>query len=567
MASLLLTFLMSSHDPPLAPKLVLPFAAGEPPAVSQASEEVVPSPSADESCDQNPSTSNSAWDFLPGDNPRDDPRYDRHGFRRDASKLEREEAFLAAYEERIEQQEQRWARHMSDIPHPVHEQYALDALPRSELKRLSRLGIPARRRCVLWPKLCKADELRATEAPGYFAALLAEPNATPGQPGFAAERQIELDLARTFPGHRALNGEGGINRLRQVLLAYARRAPAVGYVQGMGFVAALLLIFVEEPETAFWCLAAVVEFLLPVDFFSATLLGLRIEQAVFNDLVAIKLPKVSKQLRVHGVIAELFATRWFVALFANSLPIETTLRVWDAFLLEGQKVLHRVGLAMLRVSEARLLQCQDQQELLCTLQEEQAGCFDCERLMTLAFDRYSFLRSFPRARVDALRRKHRVRLLLAEGQSTPPRRLRASSSDAPTPPRSPFSPIAPPPSAELPMPPLILPLTSAVPSTEQLPTFPPPVTTPRSSAVPSTEQLPTLPPPATTLSPLVPPSLVPPRALDPNLDSSDDEENEDFFSANEQESYEILSQDDLPRTPPRAHVAKSTTSLYRELWL
>jgi len=563
----MLTFLMSSHDPQLAPKLVLPFAAGEPPAVSQASEEVVPSPSTDESCDQNPSTSNSAWDFLPGDNPRDDPRYDRHGFRRDASKLEREEAFLAAYEERIEQQEQRWARHMSDIPHPVHEQYALDALPRSELKRLSRLGIPARRRCVLWPKLCKADELRATEAPGYFAALLAEPNATPGQPGFAAERQIELDLARTFPGHRALNGEGGINRLRQVLLAYARRAPAVGYVQGMGFVAALLLIFVEEPETAFWCLAAVVEFLLPVDFFSATLLGLRIEQAVFNDLVAIKLPKVSKQLRVHGVIAELFATRWFVALFANSLPIETTLRVWDAFLLEGQKVLHRVGLAMLRVAEARLLQCQDQQELLCTLQEEQAGCFDCERLMTLAFDRYSFLRSFPRARVDALRRKHRARLLLAEGQSTPPRRLRASSADAPTPPRSPFSPNAPPPSAELPMPPLILPLTSAVPSTEQLPTLPPPVTTPRSSAVPSTEQLPTLPPPATTLSPLVPPSLVPPRALDPNLDSSDDEENEDFFSANEQESYEILSQDDLPRTPPRAHVAKSTTSLYRELWL
>jgi hypothetical protein len=95
----------------------------------------------------------------------------------------------------------------------------------------------------------------------------------------------------------------------------------------------------------------------------------------------------------------------------------------------------------------------------------------------------------------------------------------------------------------------------------------PPLILPLTSAVPSTEQLPTLPPPVTTLSPLVPPSLVPPRALDPNLDSSDDEENEDFFSANEQESYEILSQDDLPRTPPRAHVAKSTTSLYRELWL
>ena len=106
---------------------------------------------------------------------------------------------------------------------------------------------------------------------------------------------------------------------------------------------------------------------------TATLLGLRAEQAVFNELVASKLPRVAKQLHKHGVIAELFATRWFVALFANSLPIETTLRVWDAFLLEGTKVLHRVGLALLRIAEPRLLACTDQQELLCTLQDEQAS--------------------------------------------------------------------------------------------------------------------------------------------------------------------------------------------------
>ena len=201
-----------------------------------------------------------------------------------------------------------------------------------------------------------------------------------------------------------------------MLLAYARRNPRVGYVQGMGFVAALLLVFIDEPEEAFWCFAAIIELLLPQDFYSATLLGLRAEQAVLNELVASKLPRVAKQLHKHGVIAELFATRWFVALFANSLPIETTLRVWDAFLLEGTKVLHRVGLALLRVAEPRLLACTDQQELLCTLQDEQAGCLDCERLMSLAFDRQSFLRSFPRGRIHALRRRHRARLLVAEGQ-------------------------------------------------------------------------------------------------------------------------------------------------------
>lgn len=79
------------------------------------------------------------------------------------------------------------------------------------------------------------------------------------------------------------------------------------------------------------------------------------------------------------------------------------------------QVIHRVGLALLRISESRLLKCVDQQELLCSLQEEQANCLDCERLLSLAFDRLSFLRSFPRSRIEALRRRHRARLLAAEG--------------------------------------------------------------------------------------------------------------------------------------------------------
>ena len=44
----------------------------------------------------------------------------------------------------------------------------------------------------------------------------------------------------------------------------------------------------------------------------------------------------------------------------------------------------------------------------------QASCFDCERLLTLAFDNFAFLRSFPRARIEALRRKHQAHFLATE---------------------------------------------------------------------------------------------------------------------------------------------------------
>ena len=188
------------------------------------------------------------WEIMPS-GAHEDPRFDQHGFRRDANKLEREDAFLADYAARVLQQEQRWARHVSSGP---VEQHALDALPHTELKRLARLGIPASRRGHIWPKLVRSGDLRGTESASYFNTLLAAPAACPGDPGFAAERQIDLDLKRTFPGHKLLSGEPGMERLRKVLVAYARRAPNVGYVQGMGFIAALFLIFVEDPEDAFW---------------------------------------------------------------------------------------------------------------------------------------------------------------------------------------------------------------------------------------------------------------------------------------------------------------------------
>lgn len=42
----------------------------------------------------------------------------------------------------------------------------------------------------------------------------------------------------------------------------------------------------------------------------------------------------------------------FPCLFTATLPAETTARVWDALMVEGPKVLFRVGLALLKVCPA-----------------------------------------------------------------------------------------------------------------------------------------------------------------------------------------------------------------------
>ena len=54
----------------------------------------------------------------------------------------------------------------------------------------------------------------------------------------------------------ARSHQEGTEALRQVLRAYVMRNPGVGYCQSMNFVAAMLMIVIEDDELAFWCMAS-----------------------------------------------------------------------------------------------------------------------------------------------------------------------------------------------------------------------------------------------------------------------------------------------------------------------
>jgi hypothetical protein len=61
-------------------------------------------------------------------------------------------------------------------------------------------------------------------------------------------------------------------------------------------------------------------------------------------------------IQALGCEASLLATDWYLCLFATSLPAEAAARVWDCLLLEGRKVLHRLGLALLAKAAPLLMQ-------------------------------------------------------------------------------------------------------------------------------------------------------------------------------------------------------------------
>jgi hypothetical protein len=47
------------------------------------------------------------------------------------------------------------------------------------------------------------------------------------------------------------------------------------------------------------------------------------------------------------ISASSYATKWYITLFANSVPFQTQLRIWDALLLDGQDILVMTSLALI----------------------------------------------------------------------------------------------------------------------------------------------------------------------------------------------------------------------------
>ncbi|KAL1469317.1 hypothetical protein MTO96_005016 [Rhipicephalus appendiculatus] len=138
-----------------------------------------------------------------------------------------------------------------------------------ELKALVRTSIPQEFRSQIWKGCIEfhVGQERAEKGTGYYEDLVTSPPLT--STCDPAVKQIELDLLRTLPNNRHYETPDapGINPLRRVLLAYSRRNLIVGYCQGLNRLAAIALLFMSE-EDAFWCLVAVVEYIMPRDYYS-----------------------------------------------------------------------------------------------------------------------------------------------------------------------------------------------------------------------------------------------------------------------------------------------------------
>eukprot|EP00347_Sterkiella_histriomuscorum_P015634 403356284 len=219
----------------------------------------------------------------------------------------------------------------------------IQKISKDRLKASIFQGIPNDLRGEIWCQLCNFQRESQCYDVQLYPKLLQMVN----------EKDTNLiikDLKRTLPelGIFKIDYQTGQNQLYNVLFAYSCYDNEVGYVQGMNYVAAMLIINIKDEVKCFWCLT----YLLHrknwrMIYNDATpklinLLNLVRERLLKED------PELLRFLEREDLSMVAAFSPIFISLFISQVPLEIATRIFEYFMYEGEVALIRILFSMLK---------------------------------------------------------------------------------------------------------------------------------------------------------------------------------------------------------------------------
>lgn len=183
---------------------------------------------------------------------------------------------------------------------------------------------------------------------------------------------ISRDINRTFPEHPQFGYEQGQMALFRLLKAYSLHDLEVQYCQGMGFVAGVMLMYLPE-EPAFRMLTRLLDERGPNlrRLYLPALEGLKHQLRCLDWLLERHTPLLAVHLQDNMVTPVLYASQWFLTLFACPFPSAFCARIIDIIMFTGSTdILLQTALAVVMECELELLEMTEFEDLLTHLKVE-----------------------------------------------------------------------------------------------------------------------------------------------------------------------------------------------------
>lgn len=414
--------------------------------------------------------SNTPSPFMPVE-IEDPGSRDRYGFKKANQSINREQydAWNKEYSVYLARRRRKWIGYLKDSALMTDRPIRFPS-PCAKTKRFVRKGVPPDWRGAAWFYYAGGPAILAKHS-GLYEKLLHKPakqvdveaierdlhRTFPDNIQFKPSANFESVPNSERNSQSTMTGSSGdesvpgpppaasneppiITSLRRVLHAFAVYNPRIGYCQSLNFLAGLLLLFVETEEQCFWLLNVITIVYLPGTH-DMSLEGSKIDLGILMTELRDSMPSVydkiggelenlptsrpstSKSVRKPrpilrrreqpGLSTEglppitLCMTAWFMSGYIGTLPIETTLRVWDVFFYEGSKTLFRIALAVLKSGESEIKSVKDPMEMFGVVQAIPRRMLDANTLMEACFKRRNGFGHISQAAIDEQRRERR----------------------------------------------------------------------------------------------------------------------------------------------------------------
>lgn len=295
---------------------------------------------------QNDDTTPSTRDNTDSSAPpvREKKKVDRYGYiiSNQAPDVSKEEESLRLKETKKEaEREMKWAIMMNKW----------NTFDQSVKNRRIKKGIPDSVRGRAWRLILDPE----SQDEAAFSARKKLPQIIE-EGGVPCCRTIEVDLERTMPTSDFFKNQAMLDSLRTVLHAYSNYDAELGYTQGMGFYAGLLLSYMNEQE-CFWCFKNMLNdkwnmrFLFMKDFPHLHQL-----KKPWEHLLTSKYPSVLTRLNKLGINYELYSVSWFLCSFMNTSFIpELKLRIFDRIIAFGTRAKFSFAITLVSLLKKKLM--------------------------------------------------------------------------------------------------------------------------------------------------------------------------------------------------------------------
>ncbi|XP_061895115.1 ecotropic viral integration site 5 protein homolog isoform X4 [Entelurus aequoreus] len=215
-----------------------------------------------------------------------------------------------------------------------------------QLKDLVVKGIPHHFRAIVWQLLCNAQNMAIKD---QYSDLLKMTS--------PCEKLIRRDIARTYPEHDFFKEKDSLGQevLFNVMKAYSLVDREVGYCQGSAFIVGLLLMQMPEEE-AFCVFVKLMQDYRLRELFKPSMAELGLCMYQLECMIQEHLPELHLHFQAQSFHTSMYASTWFLTIFLTCFPLPAATRIFDIFMYEGLEIVFRVGLAILQMNQAELIQ-------------------------------------------------------------------------------------------------------------------------------------------------------------------------------------------------------------------